>query len=76
MLIILGDSDGITPEHAAEMFRLIGGGQSGDLAGLPNSQLAILPGTSHTGLMGRTDWLLSMIPPFLEVPVKVKQTEK
>ena len=42
-LLIIGDSDIVRPEHAVEMFRLLGGGVIGDLAGLPNSQLAILP---------------------------------
>src|SRR5262245_19369558 len=42
--VILGDSDGIRPEHGAELFHLRGGGAMGDLAGLPNSQFAILPG--------------------------------
>ena len=69
-LLIIGDSDIIRPEHAVEMFRLFGGGIMGDTpAGLPNSQLAILPGTSHVTLVERTDLLLSIIPPFLEAPM-------
>ena len=52
------------------MFKLRGGGVMGDLAGMPEPQLAVLPGTSHfippgSGLLDRTDWLLAMIPPFL-----------
>ncbi len=39
-LIVIGDKDVVTPEHAAEMYRL-----------LPNSQLAILPGY-HGSFMG------------------------
>jgi len=50
------------------MFRLLGGGVIGDLAGLPASQLAVLPGTSHVGLLGRVDWLQSMILEFLGTP--------
>jgi pimeloyl-ACP methyl ester carboxylesterase len=65
-LIILGDSDGIRLEHAAEMFRLRGGGVMGDLSGMPDSQLAVFPGTSHVGVMMRRDWLLSMVPAFLD----------
>jgi pimeloyl-ACP methyl ester carboxylesterase len=42
-LLIIGDSDIVRPEHAVKMFRLLGGGVIGDLAGLPNSQLTILP---------------------------------
>ena len=72
-LIVLGDSDGIRLEHAVELFALRGGGVMGDLAGLPESQLAVLPGTAHyvppgSGLLDRTEWLLAMIPPFLDAP--------
>jgi pimeloyl-ACP methyl ester carboxylesterase len=66
-LIIIGDSDLTRPEHAVEMFRLLGGGVFGDTpAGLPASQLAILPGTSHVGVASRPGMLLAMIPPFLD----------
>src|SRR5215207_408331 len=47
-LLIIGDSDIIRPEHAVEMFRLLGGGVIGEMAGMPNSQLAVLPGTPHS----------------------------
>ncbi len=68
-LIIIGDSDIVRPEHAVEMFRLLGGGVPGDSVGLPNSQLAVLPGTTHVTLVQRADWLLSMIPAFLDAPM-------
>ena len=68
-LLIIGDSDIVRPEHTMKMFRLLGGGVVGDLAGLPASQLAVLPGTSHVGLLDRVDWLLSMILEFLGTPV-------
>jgi pimeloyl-ACP methyl ester carboxylesterase len=73
-LIIVGDSDAIRLEHAVELFRLLGGGVMGDLSGLPKSQLAVLPGTTHfvppgNGVLDRADWLLSMIPPFLDAPM-------
>ena len=73
-LIVLGDSDGIRLEHAVELFRLRGGGVMGDLAGMPQSQLAVLPGTAHFvppgfGLLDRAEWLLAMIPPFLDAPM-------
>src|SRR5262252_1279591 len=67
-LLIIGDSDIVRPEHTMEMFRLIGGGVIGDMAGIPASQLAVLPGTSHVGLLERTDWLQSMILEFLDAP--------
>jgi pimeloyl-ACP methyl ester carboxylesterase len=69
VLLIIGDSDIVRPEHAVEMFRLLGGGVMGDLAGLPNSQLAILPGTTHVTLVDRADWLVSMIDEFLDAPM-------
>jgi len=74
-LIVLGDSDGVRLEHAVEFFRLRGGGVMGDLAGMPESQLAVLPGTSHfvppgVGLLDRADWLVVMIRPFLDPPAR------
>ena len=70
-LLMIGDSDLIRPEHAVEFFRLLGGGVFGDMPpGLPNSQLAILPGTSHVGMVDRADWLVSMINEFLDAPIK------
>jgi pimeloyl-ACP methyl ester carboxylesterase len=68
-LLILGDSDLVRPEHAVEMFRLLGGGVFGDMAGMPNSQLAVLPGTSHVTLVYQADMLLAIIPRFLDAPM-------
>jgi pimeloyl-ACP methyl ester carboxylesterase len=65
-LIIIGDSDIVQPEHAVEIFRLVGGGVDGDSAGLPASQLAVLPATTHLTIVDRADWLVSMISAFLE----------
>jgi pimeloyl-ACP methyl ester carboxylesterase len=71
VLLMIGDSDLIRPEHAVEMFRLLGGGVFGDMPpGLPNSQLAILPGTLHVSIADRADWLVPMINGFLDAPVK------
>lgn len=68
-LVVLGDSDVIRPEHAVEIFRLFGGGVAGDIVGLPSSQLAILPGTTHITIVNRADLLLPMLVPFLDAPV-------
>jgi pimeloyl-ACP methyl ester carboxylesterase len=73
-MIVLGDSDGVRLEHAVELFKLLGGGVMGDLQGMPKSQLAVLPGTAHFvppghGLLDRADWLLDLIPPFLDEPM-------
>jgi pimeloyl-ACP methyl ester carboxylesterase len=66
-LLIIGDADVVRPEHTVELFRLLGGGVAGDLVGLPRSQLAVLPGTTHVTLMDRVEWLVSMITQFLDV---------
>ncbi len=68
-LLIIGDSDIVRPEHVVEMFRLLGGGVVGDLVGLPRSQLAVLPGTTHVTLADRAEWLASMITAFLDAPM-------
>jgi pimeloyl-ACP methyl ester carboxylesterase len=73
MLLIAGDADVVTLEHMVELYRLLGGGGMGDLSGLPASQLAILPGTTHFmpqghGVLDRADWLLPMIRAFLAAP--------
>jgi pimeloyl-ACP methyl ester carboxylesterase len=65
-LILIGDSDGTRLEHAVDMFRRLGGGVFGDLAAeLPASQLAILPATTHVGMLERADWITPMVTAFL-----------
>jgi pimeloyl-ACP methyl ester carboxylesterase len=74
-LLILGDSDLVRPEHAVEMFRLLGGGVFGDMPpGLPKSQLAILPGTTHVTLVNQADLLLPMLTAFLDKPMPEAET--
>lgn len=65
VLVVAGDADLVTPEHAVELLRLLGGGTFGDTpAGLPKSQLAILPGTSHVGMANRPDLLGPVLAAF------------
>ena len=67
-LILIGDCDGTRLEHAVEMFRRLGGGVFGDLAPeLPTSQMVILPGTTHVGMLERTNWIASMVTTFLDI---------
>jgi len=68
-LIIAADGDGVLPEHAVEMYRLRGGGYMIDFGPIPAAQLAIFPGSSHISVMMQTEWLLSMITPFLDGPL-------
>lgn len=67
VLLIAGDSDLPTLEHLTKFFRLLGGGIFGDTpAGMPKSQLAILPGASHVTAPYQAPLLTSMIPAFLD----------
>lgn len=76
VLLVIGDSDIVKPEHTAQMFRLLGGGVMGDMSGLPKSQLAVLPGTTHVTLLFKTEALLSMIPAFLDAPIPSAKTQE
>lgn len=66
IFMAIGDADGVQYEHALELFRAKGGGKMGDIHGLPQSRLAIIPGTTHIGMMQRADWLIPMITDFLD----------
>jgi pimeloyl-ACP methyl ester carboxylesterase len=66
IFMAIGDADGVRYEHAIELFLTKGGGKMGDINGLPKSRLAILPGTTHIGMIQRTDWLIPMITDFLD----------
>jgi len=70
MFIAIGDADGIQYEHALELYKALGGGKMGDIHGLPKSRLAIIPGTTHIGMMQRMDWLAPMIKDFLDSDLK------
>ncbi|MGW0769944.1 alpha/beta fold hydrolase [Streptomyces sp. NPDC002676] len=54
-LLVIGDTDFVRIEHAAEMRRLI-----------PDARLAVLPGTTHMSLMRRTAPLLPLLDEFLD----------
>jgi len=57
-LIMMGDRDGIRPEHAVEMYRLI-----------PNSDLALFPGGDHFILWTSPERVLFTLVPFLDGPL-------
>jgi pimeloyl-ACP methyl ester carboxylesterase len=65
-LIIAGDSDIFRLEHTVAIFRLFGGGVIGDMVGLPDSQLAVIPGATHVTVVHQVDHLLAAIPRFLD----------
>ena len=66
LFMAFGDVDGVRYEHALELFRAKGGGKMGDMHGLPKSRLAVIPGTTHVGMIHRTSWLIPMITDFLD----------
>jgi pimeloyl-ACP methyl ester carboxylesterase len=69
-LVMIGDSDLITPEHAVEMFRLRGGGVFGDMPpGMPASQLAVIPGASHVSIASRAELVVPIVSRFLDAPM-------
>lgn len=74
-LYIFGDADIVSAGYAAEMHRLAGGLTNGDMNGLPKTQLMVLPGTSHTGVVfnpANIEIMKAVVPTFLaqELPAK------
>jgi pimeloyl-ACP methyl ester carboxylesterase len=55
-LLIFGDHDFITLEHAVEMAGLI-----------PGAQLAVLPGATHMDVLRRTDLMVPLVSGFLKL---------
>lgn len=69
-LLVVGDADLIRPEAAVELFHLLGGAlPHGGMGPLPQSQLAILPATTHFNIFTRRDLLLPMTHAFLDAEV-------
>jgi pimeloyl-ACP methyl ester carboxylesterase len=66
MFFINGDADGVRLETLAEMYRLKGGGMSGDMQPRSESRLAIIPDTTHVTLMNRMSIIVPMINDFLD----------
>jgi pimeloyl-ACP methyl ester carboxylesterase len=70
-MVIVGDADGVKPEHALAMFELRGGGDeqaaaSGMLQQVPPARLVILPATSHVGIAGESAVLVPLVSAFLD----------
>jgi hypothetical protein len=64
-LITVGDCDAVTLEHAVRFLQLRGGDVNGDFFGVPDSQLAVFPGTTHFFGMSRTALVLDVMTTFL-----------
>jgi pimeloyl-ACP methyl ester carboxylesterase len=70
-MVIVGDADGVKPEHALAMFALRGGcdeeaAATGVLQKVPAARLVVLPAMSHVGLSGESDVLVPMVSAFLD----------
>ena len=50
-LVISADSEVVRPEHSLDIFRLRGGGPSVDFMTVRQTELAVLPGTTHMGVL-------------------------
>lgn len=72
LLLIIGDSDNIRPDHMVKFFELLGGSVPGSLTGMPASQLAILPGAGHLDVMNRPE-VPAFLVNFLDAPAAAKQ---
>ena len=71
-LIVVGDADSVRIDHAVELLGLLHGGSGEDESGgVPQAQLAVLPGTTHPMVMDRVEWLASMLTAFLDAPMPV-----
>lgn len=64
--VLSGDADVIRPEHSVRLFRLVGGGPVKPyFMEASADELAILPGTTHLGIMERLDLVVPMVEAFL-----------
>ena len=65
-LVVIADTDFLSPAHAAELARRLGGGPvDGGMGPSPATQLAVLPGTTHFDILYRLDLLLPIVNGFL-----------
>ncbi|MFC0622637.1 alpha/beta fold hydrolase [Kribbella deserti] len=67
-LITVGDCDAVKLEHAVKFLQLRGGDVNGDFVGVPSSQLAVLPGTTHFSGLARTDLIRDIVLTYLDTP--------
>jgi pimeloyl-ACP methyl ester carboxylesterase len=69
-LITVGDCDMVKLEHAVRFLQLRGGDVNGDFVGVPSSQLAVFPGSTHFFGMARTALVLDVVTTFLDAPLQ------
>lgn len=74
-LYIYGDADIVGLDYVAKHHRAAGGLVNGDMAGLPKTQMLVLPGTSHINVFfnpQNVEIMKAVVPAFLsqELPAK------
>jgi pimeloyl-ACP methyl ester carboxylesterase len=74
-LITVGDCDMVRLDHAVRFLQLRGGDVNGDFVGVPASQLAVLPGTTHFFGLSRPSLVLELVVPFLDAPMPEGQED-
>ncbi len=57
LLLVFGDCDMTTIEHITQMVRKQGGNLPGDLGPMPRVQLAVLPATTHLGILSKINFI-------------------
>lgn len=65
-LLTVGDCDAVKLEHAVRFLQLRGGDVNGDFVGVPASQLAVFPGTTHFFGLARTNLVTDVVLTFLD----------
>ena len=65
-LLTVGDCDAVRLEHMVRFLQPRGGHVNGDFVGVPASQLAVFPGTTHFFGLAKTELVLGAVLPFLD----------
>jgi pimeloyl-ACP methyl ester carboxylesterase len=68
-LITVGDCDAVHLDHMVRFLQLRGGDVNGDFVGVPSSQLAVFPGTTHFFGLARTALVREVVLGFLDAPL-------
>jgi pimeloyl-ACP methyl ester carboxylesterase len=68
-LLTVGDCDAVRLDHMVRFLQLRGGDVNGDFVGVPASQLAVFPGTTHFFGLAKTELVLGAVLPFLDAPL-------
>lgn len=68
-LLTVGDCDAVRLDHSVHFLRLCGGDVNGDFVGVPASQPAVFPGTTHFSGLARTGLVRDVVLTFLDAPL-------